>query len=168
MRRPLRQQPEFWRKRKTSGYNSPQTHSPKNGKRVPDGAPFLYSIELYCSSPSYRNTKLILLGFRKRCARPIPASSTSLRDASETEGTLPRAKNSPPDCFLNALSSPPPHKSKTGYPEWDNPFLVRRKGLATLWCRRRPAAAEQMSSGHLHFIVRVPSIKIIRTLLLLR
>ena len=25
--------------------------------------------------------------------------------------------------------SSPTHKSKTGYPEWDNPFLVRRKGL---------------------------------------
>ena len=54
----------------------------------------------------------------------------------------------------------PPVKSKTGHPGWDNPFLVRRKGLATLWCRRRRAAAGQMSTGHLHLIVRVlPEIK---------
>ena len=36
--------------------------------------------------------------------------------------------------------------------------LVRERGLGTLWCRRRPAAAEQMSTGHLHFIVRVPTV----------
>ena len=30
-------------------------------------------------------------------------------------------------------------------------LLVRRKGLDTLWCRHRRAAAEQMSAGHLHF-----------------
>ena len=34
--------------------------------------------------------------------------------------------------------------------------MVRRKGLVTLRCRRRRAAAEQMSTGHLHFMVRVP------------
>ena len=116
MRQPLHQRPKFWRKRKTSGYNSPQTHSPKNCKRVPDGAPFLYSIELYRSSPSYRNTKLILLGFRKRCARPIPASSTSLRDASETEGTLPRAKNSHRTVFLTPFRVPHPTNQKRATP----------------------------------------------------
>ena len=34
--------------------------------------------------------------------------------------------------------------------------MVRRKGLATLWCLRRQAAAEQMSTGHLYLMVRVP------------
>ena len=34
--------------------------------------------------------------------------------------------------------------------------MVRAWGLATLWCQRRRAAAEQMSTGHLHIMVRVP------------
>ena len=34
-------------------------------------------------------------------------------------------------------------------------FLVRRKGLETLWCCRRLAVGKQQSTGLLHLIVRV-------------
>ena len=53
---------------------------------------------------------------------PVPFSSTSLRDASENGGTLPRAKNSPPDCFYGSLRCRRPFESrpeyqKTRYPD---------------------------------------------------
>ena len=37
--------------------------------------------------------------------------------------------------------------------------MVRQKGLDTLWCRRRRAAAERMSAGHLHFYGSSPKNK---------
>ena len=43
---------------------------------------------------------------------PVPISSTSLRDASETGRTLPRAKNSPPDCFYGSFCCRRPFESR--------------------------------------------------------
>ena len=78
---------------------------------------------------------------KKRLSRMKTIISAShlhpLRDASGKQGTLPRPKNSPPDCFYpgfagGGLSSPARHNKKIQIPEWVSGFLVRRKGLEPL------------------------------------
>ena len=88
----------------------------------------------------------------------------------ETRGTLPRPKNSPPDCFYPGfagagLSNPFQVKNK-GEAEASPLFLVRRKGLGYIFfrlggrksrCCSRRAGSKQQSTGLLHLKVRVPS-----------
>ena len=78
---------------------------------------------------------------KKRLSRMKTIISAShlhpLRDASGKQGTLPRPKNSPPDCFYpgfagGGLSSPARHNKKSRYPNGYLDFLVRRKGLEPL------------------------------------
>ena len=86
------------------------------------------AVELNCSSPLWQNVNMLLQDFRKRCARPVSASSTSRRDASETEGTLPRAKNSPPDCFYGSLRCRRPFESRPA-----NQKRVIPDGITRFW-----------------------------------
>ena len=59
---------------------------------------------------------------------PVPVSSTSQRDASETGGTLPRAKNSPPDCFYGSLRCRRPFESRPA-----NQKRVTPDGITRFW-----------------------------------
>ena len=77
--------------------------------------------------------RVFLWDFWKRCTipalfgiEPVPVSSTSLRDASEAGGTLPRAKNSPPDCFYGSLRCRRPFESRPEYQKtrYPNGYLV--------------------------------------------
>ena len=60
--------------------------------------------------------------------KPVPISSTSLRDASETGRTLPRAKNSPPDCFYGSFCCRRPFESRPS-----NQKRVIPNGITRFW-----------------------------------
>ena len=88
------------------------------GKASPHQPP-IYRGGTWSHPPGESKTGLI--DFWKRCTiptlfgiEPVPVSSTSLRDASEAGGTLPRAKNSPPDCFYGSLRCRRPFESRPG------------------------------------------------------
>ena len=109
----------------------------------------------YCSSPKYENnpnpspTEIrfgsfcfgtsVFMGLWERRTmptlfrdEPVPASSTSLRDASETGGTLPRAKNSPPDCFYGIFRCRRPFESHPS-----NQKRAIPDGIPRFWYARR-------------------------------
>ena len=79
----------------------------------------------YCSSPKYKNNP-----------NPSPTEIRfGLSCLGTPEGTRCTMVSAPSSRRANVrrtfafYRSSPPQKSKTGHPEWDNPFLVRRKGL---------------------------------------
>ncbi len=91
----------------------------------------------------------------------LPKRKTGYQSVPGTYGIAntavqPAAGRCPPDIGILWFESLQETK-KSQTPAWASGFLVRRKGLATLWCRRRPASGGPMSPGHRHPLVRVPS-----------
>ena len=99
---------------------------PASGRRM---ATVHRTVAFYCSRPLHRECKnsVSRMGYAETGHFHF---IHTLQGASEMERTLPRAKNSPPDCFLNALSSPALSRTKKEeHPIGCSSFLVRERGL---------------------------------------
>ena len=86
-------------------------------------------LHFYFRVPFIGNTKMMYPGWDTQ-KQDVSISSAPLQGASEMERTLPRAKNMPLACFLNALSSPAISLAKKEeHPIGCSSFLVRERGL---------------------------------------
>ena len=69
----------------------------------------------------------------------VAVSSRLLVQVKEKDTSTPRAKNSPPDCFINALSIPDPARKRKRPPCGDLFLLAGMAGI-------EPARAESKSA----------------------
>ncbi len=108
-----------------------------------------WAVELKFSSPFISvYQKRVIPDWEPEGTRYIKESASSSRRRASVHRTLAFNFSSP---FISVYQ-------KSRYPDGDFRRCKHRKGLGTLRSRRRRAAAEQVSTGHLHYNIRVPPI----------